>query len=127
MKRINIPEGASISTVVCIKNVQVFKLEETTEFHISAFTWDVYGEILPVDILHAASDSSEIISLLQILQDGAMFLITDEQFSYENNHICLRFPNLRSWDPSLKRTKEPVRPESIFSINHQNQLTRGNE
>jgi len=127
MKLINIPMEASISTVICIKNVQFIRAGDTTEFFIDAFTWDIFGEIIPVDILQAASDTIEIMTILQILQNGALLSITDAKFRIEDNCICLLFPDLRPWDPSLEQTKEPVGQESIFSINRKSLLGRSNE
>lgn len=101
MKRINIPEGMTLSAVICITKVDTFVHESDIELHIEGFTRDSFGEIHDVDILLAESDESRVLKLLTEFQEGAMYSCRHEPFSLEDDRIKMLYPKLNRWDSQL--------------------------
>ena len=101
MKRIGIPEGMTLSAVICITKVDTFVHESDIELHIEGFTRGNFGEIYDIDILLAESDESRAIKLLAEFQEGAMFSCRHEPFSIEDDRIKMLYPKLNRWDSEL--------------------------
>lgn len=97
MERIGVPDGISLSGVVCIKHIQCVDLENGVEFLIEGFVRDSFDNIVAVDIRLFTDSPLEEIRLKRKIIPGSMHSFTDEACLMNDHHIELLYPKLKKW------------------------------
>lgn len=111
---IGIPDGLKISAVVCVEKVHFYAMETTTQINVEGFTRDIFGEIMPVELLFFADSQEELRGFRAQLRPGAMFEIREESVWKFGGPIELFSPELHPWLPTpgeLETLEIPNLPE----------------